>query len=249
MKKLLYILVIFISALGIAQNNSIFEVGKEQYKNGKFQEAINSWIQILDNDQESASLYFNIGNAHYKLNNIGPSVYYYEKALQLDPNDSDIKTNLTFAENARIDAIESLPKTVFKKWYQAVSGIFTFNGWAIATVVFVLLFVALFLIYYFSISERKKRLLFVASLLSIVFLFISCVMAFKTFGDFKNNSPAIIFAETAEVKSEPNLGSDSAFTLHEGTKVQIIAEETNWVRIELADGKDGWIPVGDLKKL
>jgi len=74
-------------------------------------------------------------------------------------------------------------------------------------------------------------------------------MAFKTYSDFNKNQPAIIFAESTEVKSEPNMGSESAFELHEGTKVQIIGSDQDWVRIELADGKDGWMPVSDLKQL
>ena len=45
------------------------------------------------------------------------------------------------------------------------------------------------------------------------------------------------------------MGSNVAFTLHEGTKVQISAQDGNWFRITLADGKDGWIPASDLKQL
>src|SRR5690554_7793015 len=74
---------------------------------------IYSWKDILQNDEVSAELYYNLGNAYYRLNQIGPSIYYYEKALQLAPNDADIKNNLAFAENARIDAIEPLPQSIF----------------------------------------------------------------------------------------------------------------------------------------
>jgi len=249
MKKLLYILILFVSFTSIGQNNTLFDQGKELYKNGKYQQAINAWMQILDKGEHSAELYFNLGNAQYKLNHIGPSIYYYEKALQLSPNDSDIKNNLAFAENARIDSIEPLPKTVFSKWYQSVAGLFTFNGWAVLAVVLSLLFVTLFLLYYFSYSEKRKRLLFVGSMFFGLFLIASLTMAFLTYGDYTKNQPAIIFASEIEVKTAPTMGSDIAFTLHEGTKVQISAQDGNWFRITLADGKDGWIPATDLKQL
>jgi hypothetical protein len=190
-----------------------------------------------------------LGNAHYKLNNIGPSIYYYEKALQLDPNDSEVKNNLAFAENARIDAIEPLPKTVFSKWYQAIAGILSYEGWAMVSVGGSILFTVLFLLYYFATGEKRKRILFVSAMLAIVILIVALVLAFSTYGDAQNDRPAIIFSEEVEVKSEPNMGSSSSFLLHEGTKVQILAEEGNWVRIELSDGKDGWMPSSDLKKL
>ncbi|RFN59290.1 tetratricopeptide repeat protein [Marixanthomonas ophiurae] len=249
MKRLLILGMLLVSALGFAQNDALFEQGKENYKNAKFSEAVTNWKKIVDNGQQSAELYFNLGNAHYKLNNIGPSIYYFEKALQLQPNDDDIKTNLAFAENARIDVIEPLPKTIFSRWYKNVSGVFTYNGWAIVSVIGVILFVLLFLLYWFSISETKKRVYFTTSLFSVVVCITALVMAFQTYVDFNKNKPAIIFAENTEVKGEPNMGSDTAFELHEGTKVQIIGNEQNWVRIELADGKDGWMPVNDLKQL
>ncbi len=249
MKKLLYLILILVSFSSIAQNETLFNQGKELYKNGKYQQAINAWMQILDKGEHAAELYFNIGNAQYKLNHIGPSIYYYEKALQLSPNDQDIKNNLAFAENARIDAIETLPKTVFSKWYQNISGVFTFEGWAVITVVFSLLFVGLFLLYYFALYEKRKRLLFVFSMLIGLFLVSSLTMSFLTYADYTNDKPAIIFANQVEIKTEPSMGSTVAFTLHEGTKVNILAQDGNWYRISLSDGKDGWIPATDLKQL
>jgi len=249
LKRGILMVFLFLSIASFAQNGPLFEQGKELYKAEKYIDAVNSWMKILENHQHSASLYYNLGNAHYKLNNIGPSIYYYEKALLLAPNDSDIRNNLAFAENAKVDAIEPLPKTIFYKWYHAVSDLLTFNGWAIAVVVFSLCFVLLFLLYYFSYSEGKKRLFFVSSLMVILLLGMALSMAFSTFKDAINNQPAIIFAESIEVRDAPSLGSETSFTLHEGTKVQIIARDTDWVRIEIANGKDGWIPFSDLKEL
>lgn len=250
MKKFfISLMMVFLSITSFSQNSELFDQGKELYKNGKYQQAINAWMQILDKGEHSAELYFNLGNAQYKLNHIGPSVYYYEKALQLSPNDQDIKNNLAFAENARIDSIEPLPKTVFSKWYKSIANIFTFNGWAILAVVFSLFFVALFLLYYFSFTERRKRLLFVSSMFLGIFLVAALTMAFSTYNDYSKKQPAIIFANEIEVKTEPSMGSSVAFTLHEGTKVQISAQDGNWYRITLPDGKDGWIPASDLKQL
>jgi len=249
MKQLLYILVFLFSISSMAQNGSLFEQGKERYKQEKYQEAINSWIKIVESGEHSANLYFNLGNAHYKLNNVGPSIYYYEKAAQLSPLDSDIKTNLAFAENSRIDAIEPLPKTVFSKWHKAISSLLSYNGWAWIAVSFSSLFALLFLLYYFSNTESRKRILFVSSSVSFILFVASLAMAFQVKGESLNDNPAIIFAESTEVKSEPKMGSSVAFVLHEGTKVQIIEQEDNWARVKLVNGKDGWLPTTDLKPL
>ncbi len=237
------------SCVVTAQNTALFEQGKQHYKSQNYQEAITNWKKIIESGKHSSDLYFNLGNAYYKLNKIGPAVYYYEKALQLNPSDKDIKTNLKFAQNARIDVIEPLPETLFHKWYKSISGILTYNGWALASVVFVLLFALLFLLYYFTLSEGKKRLFFVTSLVSLVFFALSITMAFLTFSEEKNNHPAIVFAEATQVKNEPNMGAETTFTLHEGTKVQILETDDSWVLIQLENGKQGWMPKTDLKAL
>ncbi len=248
-KKAMVCFLMLLSVLSFAQNGPLFEQGKSLYKAEKYQEAVTSWMKVIDNKYHSAELYFNLGNAHYKLNNIGPSIYYYEKALLLAPNDGDIKNNLAFAENARVDAIEPLPKTIFYKWYHTISEVLTFDGWAYASVLFSIGFVLLFLIYYFSYSEGRKRFFFVSAALSILLLGMSLSMAYSTYDDAIKNQPAIIFAESIEVREAPNLGSEISFTLHEGTKVQIIEKDTDWVLIEIANGKEGWIPFSDLKEL
>ncbi len=74
-------------------------------------------------------------------------------------------------------------------------------------------------------------------------------MSFRNYHKQVMNQPAIIFAESANIKSDPSLKSETSFILHEGTKVQIIAEDEDWYRILLADGKDGWINKIDLKAL
>ena len=241
--------ILLAGTVGLAQNDTAFESGKEAYKEENYQLAIEQWNKILDGGEHSAALYFNLGNAHYKLNNIGASIYYYEKARQLDQFDADIKNNLAFAENARIDVIEPLPQTVFKTWYTNVSGVFNYDGWAINAVIFAFIFVALFLSYYYSNSERRKRLLFAVSAAIMFFLVASVVLAFLTYSDHINDNPAIIYSEEVEIRDAPSVGGEVNFLLHEGTKVQVLDKDGDWVRIRLSDGKDGWMPFTDLKEL
>ncbi|MDC8005296.1 tetratricopeptide repeat protein [Aureisphaera galaxeae] len=249
MKKAIYILILLVSVLGTAQNEALFEQGKQQYKAEKYQEAITNWNKILQSGEHSAALYYNIGNAHYRLNEIGPSIYYYEKALQLSPNDKEILNNLAYAQNATVDAIEPLPQTVFAKWDKSVSSLLTFEGWAWVSVICALLFALLFITYYFSMYSRQKRVLFVGALLTLFVLITGVSMSFRNFGKQLKDKPAIIFAESTEVKSDPKMNSETSFLLHEGTKVQILAEDGDWSRIQIADGKDGWVLNSDFKTL
>ena len=73
--------------------------------------------------------------------------------------------------------------------------------------------------------------------------------AFHKFNLDKKDRPAIVFAQESKVKSEPNLRSEESFRLHEGTKVQVIETYNDWKKIELSDGKVGWISSVDIKML
>jgi tetratricopeptide (TPR) repeat protein len=233
----------------MAQNETLFEQGNTLYNDGNYTLAIEKYQTILDNGKHSAELYFNLGNAYYKLNNIAPSIYYYEKALQLAPNDKDILNNIAFARNMTIDDVATIPEIGFSKFVNSITNMMSFDAWAMLAVGFLILFVILFLSYYFSYTSVKKRIAFVVSSTSIVFACVSVTIAYHNYNLKKNDKPAIVFAKESQIKSEPNLRSTEAFKLHEGTKVQILDTVNNWKRIKLADGKTGWIVSDDIKAL
>ncbi len=249
MKKLFYIFIFLLSTLTFAQGEALFEQGNALYNEGKFAEAIENYESILNSEQHSAALYFNIANAHYKLNNIAPSIYYYEKALQLAPNDNEIKNNIAFARNMTIDAIDTLPEVGFSKWINGISSYMTYDGWAKTAVALMLLFTALYLLYYFMRSTLKKRLSFIGSMISLALVFVVIALAYHNFNTAQADHPAIVFAKESMVKNGPNDWSEEAFKLHEGTKVQILDTVNNWKKIQLADGKTGWIISEDIKAL
>lgn len=249
MKSFLYILIFLIASIAFAQNERLFEQGNALYNDGNYEQAIEKYETILDNGKHSAELYFNLGNAHYKLNHIAPSIYYYEKSLQLKPNDKEIKNNIAFARNMTIDAVDAIPEVGFSKFVNNISKSMTFERWAFLTVVLMLLFVMLFLTYYFTYASGKKRLAFIGSMAALVLSCLALSFAFHNYDLVEKDQPAIVFAQESQIKSEPNLRSTEAFKLHEGTKVQILDTVNNWKKIRLADGKTGWIPNEDIKAL
>lgn len=249
MKKLLFIALLSLPLLANAQVNDLFNKGKELYKAESYEQAIGAWKTILDKGQHSVSLYYNLGNAYYKLNQVAPSIYYYEKALQLDPNDTEVLNNIAFARNMRVDIIEPLPKTVFAKWYQSISGITGYNGWAIGSILFMFCMVIAFIGYYFASASLKKRMFFIGGLLFMVLMLTALSMAYSTYNDEQSKRFAIIFEEATDVKSEPTPSGEFAFELHEGTKVSIVDQDQDWLLIRLIDGKEGWVPTEVLREL
>lgn len=249
MRAIIILLICCFNFFGFSQNDQIFEEANSLYNDGKYAEAIDKYESILKTDQHSAALYFNLGNANYKLNNIAPSIYYYEKALLLEPNDAEIKGNLAFAQNMTIDAINKVPIVGFSKIINNLVNTFKADTWAQIAIAGIIVFVLLFLMYHFSYTSSKKRIAFVTSIISLSIGCFSVAMAFQKESLNKKDNPAIIFAQESRVKTDPKATSEEVFRLHEGTKVQVIESYDDWRKIKLSDNSTGWIPLKDIKTL
>ncbi|UGU17809.1 tetratricopeptide repeat protein [Sinomicrobium kalidii] len=246
------VIVLLSHCWGFSQEQSsekLFEEATVLYNNGDYEGAAANYRTILDGGEHSASVYYNLANAYYKLNNIPESIYYYEKALQLAPNDQDIKNNLVFARNKTIDAIETVPRTGISRFWEKFTGNFHYDTWAGIAVAFAFLSALLFLFYYYLSSSVKKRIFFVASIVSVICMCFSVYIAYSGYHKSIHTRFAIIFAGESQVMSEPNSRSEQAFLLHSGTKVQVLETLDDWKHIRLADGKTGWLPQDDIKEL
>ena len=249
MKKLIYLFFFLISFSGLPQNFELFEAANEAYAEGNYEEAIAGYEEILENGETSTALHYNLGNSYYKLNRVAPSIYHYEKALQLDPGDKDVKNNLSFARNMAIDAIEEAPQKGFLGMFESTTSAFTAEGWGWVGIFCMLLFVIFILVYYFSRKTLVKRILFITGLFFLLLAISSVLIGVMKLNVQQENEFAIVFAEETEVKSEPNVRSSEVFVLHEGAKVKVTEDYQDWYEIELPNGSQGWIPAGALKLL
>ena len=246
MKKLLFVL-LFVSQ--IIWGQSPFEQGNQYYQKENYQAAISSFESIINSGKESAEVYFNLGNAYYKLHKVAPAIYNYEKALLLSPNDSEIKTNLDFARKMTIDDIKVIPKVGFHKLISDFTSKYHYDTWAWIAVAFAFLFLAFFAGYYFSQKTVFKRIFFFGMFVWLAGICLTAASGFYEKSRINNEQPAIVFAETVPLKSEPKIGSQDATVLHEGTKVYVIDSIANWKKIELTDETTGWIENSAIKEI
>ena len=239
--KLNIVLVLLMQLTGmVAQTqdpDSLFSAANKFYQQENYEKALEQYQQIERQQLESAELYFNMANIYYRTNQVAPSVYYYEKALQLSPNDQDIKFNLEFANAMVIDNIEPLPKSLGQKFIDVIVLRFTYETWAKICVTLAFVFAILFLLYHFSYSTVKKRIYFVTSILTVILVTTFLFFAYRNKHYVDNNIQAIIFSSQADVKSAPTGSSDVYFELHEGTKVLVLETLDNWKKIRIPRAK------------
>lgn len=249
MKKVLTVFILLFGFIISAQNDALFNRATEAYNKGNYDKAIAYYLEIIENGQHSAALYFNLGNSYYKLDQVAPSIYYFEKALLLKPNDFEIKTNLNYAKNMTLDAIEVMPKTGLSKVYDAFIGFLSFDQWAYLAVSCMVLFTILYIAFYYFRYATRKRIALISALISLFVAIIAIVFAFVQYNAILADQPAIVFADEVVIKSEPNDRSLEVFRLHEGTKLKVIEELNDWKKIKIADGKTGWLSSNDIKML
>lgn len=249
MKKLLFLLLIIAQTVIGQQVDSLFIDANKLYKIGEFEKAIETYKVIESKEIVSSELYYNLGNAYYKLNKVGPTIYYYEKALKLNPLNEDVRNNLVFAKRLALDNIEEVPKTVFQRFNANYLQKLSYNQWAVVCVVLSFLASLLFLLFYFSQSSALKRIYFTISGIGFLALILSIFITYNQYNFTKNNKEAIVFAEKTAIRNAPTLNSEEVFTLHEGTKVTVLDAIDNWKKIKIADGKLGWVIASEIKLL
>ncbi len=248
-KKLLLLFILGNCFWAWGQEKSSFERANAAYNEGDFETAIRLYESILESGRHSAELYYNLGNAHYKQNEIAPSIYNFEKALLLKPNDPEIKNNLGYAQKMTLDAITPLPEVGLSKFYKTFTNYLSFDQWAYAAVVLMILFTVFYIAFYYFGSAFRKRIAFIFSLTMLVFSILAVTMAYIQYKDLQANRPAIVFADEVRIQSDPNEKAQEVFVLHEGAKVSILETYNDYFKIQIADGKSGWIPKKSIKTL
>ena len=130
MKRIYIILMLLLSGVVTYATDvkTLAEEATKMYQEGDYQKAIDLYNEMLSDDLESATVYYNLGNCYYKQGEIAKAILNYERALLLHPGDNDIKYNLTMAQKATVDNIKVLPELFLVRWYNAFVTAFTADG-------------------------------------------------------------------------------------------------------------------------
>lgn len=211
------------------------------YSKGQYQEAVAGYEAALKKGR-SAALYYNLGNAYYRTENITRAVINYEKARLLAPGDADIQHNLDIARSKTIDNIQPQEKIFFKVWIEDLKTAMGVDTWAAIALMSLVVSLLLFLIYLFAGQMTVRKMAFYGSVVLVLVFIIGNIFA----SDLKNlatsSSGAVITSPAVTAKKTPTSDANDVCVLHEGTRVDIIDNSLKgWYEIRIADGREGWI--------
>lgn len=243
------VLVVLFMAKTEARGNvvQLFDSANVLYTGNSFESAVNIYEEIIAGGVESPELYFNLGNAYYRLNRLSGAILNYERALKLSPRDEDIRFNLDIARSHLTDRIEELPEFFLNRWLRNLSALMTTNQWAYAGVFFFILVLLSLTGFLFTRSIASRKVFFVLLLFSVFWALAAVGLSWMQKKHLTDRTYAIVTLPVMLVKSSPDENSTDLFVLHEGTKVRITGELKDWREIRLADGKKGWVKEGSFK--
>lgn len=240
-KATMKVLLLFVVMLPQQMNAVTKENADNEYLKGNYSQAIKDYEDLLQTGV-SAEIYYNLGNAYYRSDNITKAVLNYERALLLSPGDEDIRFNLQMARSKTIDKIQPESSMFFVTWYRSLVNMMSVDAWAYFAIISLLLVIMLVLTYLFSDKIWARKVGFFGGVLFVFLFVISNIFAFQQRSQLRNRNGAIILAPSVNVKRTPAASASDAFVLHEGTRVNITDRSMNgWYGIRLDDSREGWI--------
>lgn len=245
-KAVLLILLLSVSASAgaISKKNA-----DDEYLKGNYQQAIKDYEELLSHGA-SADLYYNLGNAYYKTDNITRAVINYERALMISPADKDVRYNLQMARSKTIDKITPASEMFFVTWYHSAVNMLSVDSWAILALVALSVALLLLLVYLFVDHIMLRKIGFFGGVALLAIFIISNFFAWQQKQTMLHRVGAIVVSPSAGVKTTPAETDKDAFVIHEGTRVDIIEDSMkDWKEIQLDDGRSGWIMVSQLEKI
>lgn len=237
----IFLLYIVLNVSIFADPSSTMRTANEYYKNNRYQLAVDEYNKLISDGYTGGSLFYNLGNSHYRLGQIGYAILYYEKALRIAPGDEDVKHNLALAKINLKDKVDTLPPFFIFNLWEGLLASFSVTGWTVLVYTFFISLLATVVFYFFSRSVSQQRFAFFSGVVIFSVLALTVLLLVVKINKEFNINYAIVTKTEIVVKSAPDQSSKDEFQIHEGLKVKIEDTVDDWLKIRLEDGKIGWV--------
>ena len=241
---LMILMLMPLSANAITKQNA-----DDEYAKGNYQQAIKDYQEILKAGV-SSEIYYNLGNAYYRTDNITQALLAYERALQLSPGDNEIRFNLQYARSKTIDKITPETEMFFVTWYNSLVNFTSVDRWAKTAIVSIVMALLLILVFLFAPQMWARKSGFYGSAVFLLLFAFANLFAFQQKHELETKQGAIVIAPTVNVKKTPAASGTDVFVIHEGTRVDITDRGMKqWRGVKLADGREGWLKTSQIEEI
>lgn len=218
------------------------------YAAGNYVEAVRIYEESMKAGV-SSELYYNLGNAYYRLNDLPRAVLNYERALKLEPANGDASYNLELCQSKLADRFDKQSEMFFITWMRHLITGRSTDFWGNCALGSLIVCLLGGMVYLLSQSVLVRKCAFIVAVMFLVQTIVFQIFAACQWYMFKTDQKAVVM-ETSQSYVSPSNSAKKVRVLHEGTTVRIVDEYTkNWYQIEMPDGNMGWIMKRQVEKV
>ena len=221
---------------------ALFTQANRAYLNEDYARARAGYERLIDAGLVHPDLFCNMANASYRDGHIGLAVLFYEKALALDPSDSAAASNLASVRKELIDQVVMTGDGVVGEplWHGFIRSLslawLTWSFLSLYTLVFGLLILRRLLRRGFL-----KRVIFWLNVPLLSVVVVLGVLLFSHIYVQERVHHGVIVVGTAPLREGPGRATKPLMELHAGLKVRVLNEVAGHIRVQLANGVEGFV--------
>jgi tetratricopeptide (TPR) repeat protein len=220
------------------------------YQDGRYAEAVEHYEALVDRGIVHEDLYYNLGNAYFRVGQLGPAIYNYERALRVQPDFEDAVYNLRLARSAAFgDVLDRLEEAELDPpWIRAVT--FASSGkLAIGLAALSFAFFGILLVIRLLASGLLRTALVVANAFTGVSLLACAVLLAGHIYFIERVSLGIVLDDEVVMREGADALRAARGRLYAGLRVHLLEREAGWLRVRLATGVEGWVPDASVGRL
>lgn len=232
---------IFAAGAVWAADEGAFAAANQAYSEARFQEAAEGYESLIQSGKWNATLFYDLGNAYYRLGNFGKAILNYERALALEPRHPEAQANLRLASD------EGRALELRSDWIERYAGMATVKQYTIAGAV--AFWLALFIAAHLLLSHRRSGGGIALIALSLVVCGASIFGAYTLENGTRGNALAVVTAKEIEARLATADNAKSVLLLPAGSEIKILSERGDWVYAALPNDQRGWIPATSAERV
>jgi tetratricopeptide (TPR) repeat protein len=222
--------------------SGLFQQANQAYQDGNYGEAIILYRQILESGVINGAIYYNLGNAYFKDNQLGQAILSYERARRILPRDRDVVANLALANELTVDKLVASDESFIARLLAWPARTLNIAELTWITFILYLLTSALVMITVWSRTVGARKKVLVITLILAILMLISGTSLMGNIYQQRRVSHAIILSPSTDARSGPGPEYTMIFSVHQGTKIRIRQAREDWYLISLPNGLAGWVP-------
>ena len=237
----LFFLMTGFAAVVCAADENVFAKANQAYAEGRFDEAVSGYESLTRSGNWNANLFYDLGNARYRLGDFGQAILNYERALALDPRHPEADANLRLARD------EARALELRRDWIERYAATATMKQYTIAAAV--AFWFALFMTAHLFLSGRRSAGRIALITLSVVVSGLSIFAIVILENGARGNALAVVTGKDVEARLATADNTKSVLVLPAGSEIRILSERGDWIYAGLPNDQRGWIPASSTERV